>query len=346
MIKLQGKDISDVKLGNEQVTAIYLGEDEVWSSNKYITVRGKFTDDSTSKDWHCNSNGRIEIDADPDTKEFEVKIGQNVRSLFYGNEKLEKIYDLPINKSITDMSLMFYGCDELNEIRNTQDWDTSNVTNMSYTFIGLDKLTQLDCSGWDVRKLSNIERMISDGGLTSIDLSSWNTERLSHAPSVFLRCADLTSVNLSNWNMKNVGSIGSMFNGCSKLTTIKGLDTWNVSNITGMSSLFKDCNQLTTLNIGNWSVGNVTSFSDIFMGCTNLKAINGTIYNINANISLRTNSSKASEGLNKDITLMIIDGLAEVSTTKTLTLGSTVFEQLTEEEIAVATSKGWTVVGG
>ena len=39
----------------------------------------------------------------------------------------------------------------------------------------------------------------------------------------------------------------------------------------------------------------------------------------------------------------ILNNLAAVTTTKTLTLGSTNLAKLTEEDIAIATSKGWSV---
>ena len=41
--------------------------------------------------------------------------------------------------------------------------------------------------------------------------------------------------------------------------------------------------------------------------------------------------------------LDVINNLATVTTTKTLTLGSTLLAKLTEEQIAVAVNKGWTV---
>ena len=39
----------------------------------------------------------------------------------------------------------------------------------------------------------------------------------------------------------------------------------------------------------------------------------------------------------------IINGLAEVETTQTLTLGATLMAKLTEEDIAIATAKNWTI---
>ena len=42
--------------------------------------------------------------------------------------------------------------------------------------------------------------------------------------------------------------------------------------------------------------------------------------------------------------MVFINGLAEVTTTKNITFSRTTYDTLTDEQIAVATSKGWNVV--
>ena len=41
--------------------------------------------------------------------------------------------------------------------------------------------------------------------------------------------------------------------------------------------------------------------------------------------------------------MVFINGLATVTTTRTLKLSATTYDSLTNEQIAIATSKGWTV---
>lgn len=41
--------------------------------------------------------------------------------------------------------------------------------------------------------------------------------------------------------------------------------------------------------------------------------------------------------------MVVINGLQTVDTTQTLTLGTTNLAKLTEEEMAIATEKGWTL---
>ena len=62
--------------------------------------------------------------------------------------------------------------------------------------------------------------------------------------------------------------------------------------------------------------------------------------NINTSISNFTNSTK----LTHDSLLDIINNLSTVSTTQTLTIGSTNLAKLSSDEITIATNKGWTIV--
>ena len=51
----------------------------------------------------------------------------------------------------------------------------------------------------------------------------------------------------------------------------------------------------------------------------------------------------ASNKLTHDSIMVIINGLQTVTTTQTLTLGSTNLAKLTDEEKKIATDKGWTL---
>ena len=116
-----------------------------------------------------------------------------------------------------------------------------------------------------------------------------------------------------------------MFNNCSSLQSID-LTGWNTSNVTTMSQMFRNCYKLTTL------IGGITIDEVIY---NNISALNGTkVYNSLINTILDRASLRA-----------IINGLADLtgSTSQKLTLGSTLTAKLTEEDIAVATAKNWTI---
>ena len=52
----------------------------------------------------------------------------------------------------TNMSYMFYMCEELESVGDISGWDVSKVINMSYMFSGCKKFNQ-DISDWDLLKL-------------------------------------------------------------------------------------------------------------------------------------------------------------------------------------------------
>ena len=54
--------------------------------------------------------------------------------------------------NVTDMSCMFFSCDELKSVGDISKWDVSNVTNMWNMFDGCESFNQ-DISDWNVYKV-------------------------------------------------------------------------------------------------------------------------------------------------------------------------------------------------
>lgn len=61
--------------------------------------------------------------------------------------------------NVTDMSKMFSGAHEFNQ--DISKWDVSNVTNMSKMFSGSHEFNQ-DISQWDVTNVTNMSDMFKD----------------------------------------------------------------------------------------------------------------------------------------------------------------------------------------
>ena len=77
-----------------------------------------------------------------------------------------------------------------------------------------------------------------------------------------------------------------------------------------------------------------------FNGCTSLIEVRFTPESIKQNLSFTQSSQLSDESIQS-----ILDGLANVSTTCTLSLNSEVYAKLTEEQKQSATDKGWTITG-
>jgi surface protein len=147
--------------------------------------------------------------------------------------------------------------------------------------------------------------------LESLDLSNWDTSNVTNMCGMFDSCESLTSLNVSNLDISNVTDMSWLFDQCYSLETIIGLDTWDVSNVTDMNGMFVDCTALTDFEAPK---------------------------NISTDISFQYCTA-----LSHDSLMSIINNLITVSTTKVLELGATNLAKLSDEEIAIATNKGWTL---
>ena len=179
---------------------------------------------------------------------------------------------------------------------------------------------------------------ISDNyNLTSVDVSNLDTSTVTNMDSLFDRCKVLREIKgLDNLDTSTVTNMDSLFDGCSSLTTLD-LSNWNTSAVTNMNSLFNECSSLTTvyLNFDTSKVRYINYYT--FNNCRNLTNVIGTFEGTKVDLYL------SSCPLTPQSAMVFINGLAEVSETKTLRLSATTYDALTPEQIAIATSKGWTV---
>lgn len=146
---------------------------------------------------------------------------------------------------------------------------------------------------------------------------------------MFRSCQELTTLPL--FDTSNVQYMDSMFLSCSALTTIP---TFNTSRVTTMGSMFSNCSALTTVPALDVSrVGNMTS---MFNNCSSLTEIHMTGMKVSFDIS-------ASTLFTESALVEILNNLATVTSTLTLTMGATNLAKLTQAEIGIATNKGWTL---
>ena len=131
----------------------------------------------------------------------------------------------------------------------------------------------------------------------------------------------------------NVTKMTYMFSDCSNLTTIPQLDT---SKVTDMRGMFRICRNLTT--IPQLDTSNVISMNIMFDSCTNIEQIHMT--NISTHLSIRSCTKMTREAI-----LEVLGNLKDLTgtTSKTLTLGSTLLAKLTDDDKAIATNKNWTL---
>ena len=97
---------------------------------------------------------------------------------------------------------------------------------------------------------------------------------------------------------------------------------------------------LTATSVDGWflhsDTSNVTNMSAMFSSCSSLTEIHMTGMKVSFDISASTKFTESA-------LVEILNNLASVTSTQTLTMGSTNLAKLTDDEKAIATGKGWTL---
>ncbi len=179
--------------------------------------------------------------------------------------------------SAVNIRYMFYKCDNFNQDLN--DWDVSNVTDMSYTFRNLS--FNGDISSWDTSSVinltsfasvsfnryigdwdvSNVQRMVSCFGSST----SFGGDPYSGIPFVF-------NQPIGDWDVSSCYLFNNMF--LNNIAFNQPIGEWDMtgtdqnsvtlSNITSMFENATSFNQ----NINNWDVTNFNSLQYVFLNAS------------------------------------------------------------------------------
>ena len=179
---------------------------------------------------------------------------------------------------MTDMSYMFYGCENLQSL-DVSNFNTENVTDMSVMFRKCENLQSLDVSNFNTAKVKNMDNMFADcWRLQSLDLSNFNTENVTNMQFMFYWCNNLQSLNVSNFNTAKVENMKGMFYSCSKLQSLD-VSSFNTENVTDMYKMFYYCRNMQSLDLSNFNTENVTNMEDMFGQCRELQSLDLSSFN-------------------------------------------------------------------
>ena len=209
---------------------------------------------------------------------------------------------------LKDCSSMFHYCGLLTSVPL---FDTSNVTNMTQMFSGCKSLTSIP--PFDTSNVTSTSAMFYNCNFTSVPL--FDTSNVIMMNNMFISCTSLISA--PELNTSNVTNIAYMFSNCVSLTTVPELNTSKVTNMTGMFNL---CRKLTNFG-GLKNIGQAfTSTFTFDLSAANLLT-DESILNVLNNLY----------------------NMTEKGFSPTLKFHSTIKAKLTEEQIAIATNKNWTI---
>ena len=201
---------------------------------------------------------------------YKPKTKQELEKLVYTDGI--KLYDVDTSL-ITDMSELFYKSSR-KDFEGIEDWDVSNVEDMSYMF------AYMSYDSFESHSKAKFNR----------NLNNWNVSKVKHMSFMFYYCNDFNQP-LDKWDVSNVEDMFRMFDNCKKFN--QPLNSWNVSNVTNMSGMFQvaesfnqpldkwDVSKVTTMramfnyakafnqDISNWDVSKVEDMGYMFSICVN-----------------------------------------------------------------------------
>ncbi len=114
--------------------------------------------------------------------------------------------------NIKSFSFMFANTSRLTDLKGIENLDVSSAVNMMSMFAGIG-VKKLDLSNWNTSNVTNMSYMFNQTRkLESIDASTWDTSKVTDMNSMFINNDSLKIIDLSNWDTSNVTNMSSMFN--------------------------------------------------------------------------------------------------------------------------------------
>src|SRR5690554_4513143 len=219
---------------------------EQWGTNQWESMEGAFQG--------CSYQEFVINATDvPDLSQVT-----SMKNMFWQSKFNSPINDWDVS-NVTDMSNMFIVCNIFNQ--PLDNWDVSNVTNMSLMFFGSLNFNQ-DINNWDVSNVTNMNTMFQGATSFNQPLNNWDVSNVTDMSKMFSYAASFNQP-LNSWNVSSVTNMNTMFQGATSFN--QPLNNWDVSNVTMMISMFAVA---TSFNqpLDNWNVSNVIAMSYMMAG--------------------------------------------------------------------------------
>lgn len=183
--------------------------------------------------------------------------------------------DFGLGEAVSCMG-MFKGCSKLID-PPVQNWDTSNVTDMSFMFDKCYALTSnLQIQNWNTSKVTTMQAMFQTDhalGMKTLHIENWDMSNVTDVGWMFWGQRELTSLDVSKWNTSKIQFFHHLFAHCTNLVPI-GIENWDTSSATTFNATFHNT-AATSYDISKWNTSNCESFSQMFEYCYNLQSIVG-----------------------------------------------------------------------
>ena len=244
-------------------------------------------------------------------------------------------------KNETSLNTLFFRNSRLINI-DASNWDTSNITLMSFAFASMPNLESMDCADWDVSHVTDFYAMFdSSSNLKNIDVSKWNTSSATNMAWMFTNTS-CTTLDVSNFDTSNVTEMQYMFSGSKSLTRldVSNFDTSSVLDFRRVFSYWVHvCEEL---NISGLNLTKVNKIDNTFID-TNFKVIRSDGLQL-PNIDMSTIGLHSSTELTVDSIVGLLNALPQSDKGYSFQIGEVNIAKLSDEQKAIATDKGWTLI--
>ncbi|PMD72240.1 BspA family leucine-rich repeat surface protein [Companilactobacillus nuruki] len=196
------------------------------------------------------------------------------------NVKTIDVTNLNVSNA-TGLQAFFKNDSNLTEIDGLNTWNISKCTNISWLFYGDSLLTTMDISGFDTSNVTDMSYTLSGLNLTKIgsnQITNWDVSKVNTMGYLFYNTI-FDSLNLSNWDFSSVTTMPGMFSGDDNLDKVKNLADWDTSKVTNMSAMFSHTKEDNLSFLENWDVSNVKDMSYMFSGNSNLTGLDISNWN-------------------------------------------------------------------
>ncbi len=140
--------------------------------------------------------------------------------------------------TVTDLSYLLYHS-TVSEVINMQNWNTSNVTDMSYMFSVATEFNQ-DIGGWNTSNVENMEGMFNSAESFNQYIGDWDTSSVENMKSMFNNAKSFDRY-IGDWDTSNVNNMEAMFSSAETFNQdIGGWDVTSVPNIANMARMFNN----------------------------------------------------------------------------------------------------------
>ena len=342
-MKIGSTNVNNLKLGDTQISKVYIGEDLIWQnvnpdfiftidtrnistgstlSNQFkLPLHSSSTVNATVY-WGDGTSDVINVYNQAETThtystegEYIITISGVINGWQFNNtgDRL-KILDIMNWGTFTiNINSGFYACTNLT--CSATDAPTI-ITSTLLNYFRLCRNFNGAIGNWDVSGVTSIGSMFNNATVFNQPLNNWDVSNVISFSSVFSFAVNFNQ-DISNWNTGNGTSMSAMFYGAYNFN--QPLDSWDVSSVTTMLQMFRDA-YIFNQSLNSWDVSSVTNMSYMFW---NAYDFDQPLFNWDVSSVITMNYLFALGSFNQDISTWNVSNV----TTMQYMFGGSLFNQ-------------------